>query len=166
MNKREVFSNYQNKRFIELNDPYFLQTEELYERFLECLPPEESYLFFPKGEEIIIPHKKPEKAIRRIYYNTTYTDLEHKWIKEYEQIINKHPENKLPEFWNTPLNLMFIYSENCKLEKAYNRMIEYIKWYNNFFPLNFTPTDKAIDILNSGFCYCYGRDHEFRHIII
>ena len=166
MNKREVFSYYRNKRFVEINDPYFLQTEELYERFLECLPPEESYLFFPKGEEIMIPHKKPEKALRRIYYNTTYTDLEKKWLKELEQIINKHQENKLPDYWNTPLNLMFIYSENCKIEKAYNRMIEYIKWHDNFFPLNFTPTDKALDILNSGFCYCYGRDHEYRPIII
>ena len=46
MNKREVFSYYRNKRFVEINDPYFLQTEELYERLLDCLPPEESYLFF------------------------------------------------------------------------------------------------------------------------
>ena len=166
MNKKDVFSDYQNKIFVELNEPYYIKTEYLYERFLECLPPEESYLFFPKGEEIMIPHKKPEKALRRIYYNTPYTNLEKKWIKDYEEIINNNPNNILPDYWNTPLNLMFIYSENCNLQKAYNRMIEYIKWYKKFFPLTFTPKDKAIDILNSGFCYCYGRDHEYRPIII
>ena len=166
MNKREVFSNYQNKIFTEINDPFFLKTEELYELFLQCLPPEEAYLFFPKGEEIMIPHKKPEKALRRIYYNTPFTDLENKWLEEYEQIIKKNPDIKIPDNCNSSLKLMFIYSENCNLQKAYNRMIEYIKWHSSFFPLNFTPRDKAFDILNSGFCYCYGRDHEYRPIII
>ena len=87
MNKREVFSNYQNKIFTEINDPFFLKTEELYERFLQCLPPEESYLFFPKGEEIMIPHKKPEKALRRIYTNVEFTQKEKEWLSEFKKVI-------------------------------------------------------------------------------
>lgn len=61
---------------------------------------------------------------------------------------------------------MYIYSTDCDIPKAYERMIKYFNWYNSFFPITFTPKDKAIEILNSGFCYCYGRDHEFRPILI
>ena len=43
---------------------------------------------------------------------------------------------------------------------------KYFNWYNSFFPITFTPKDKAIEILNSGFYNCYGRDHEFKPILI
>jgi len=39
----------------------------------KCLPPKESYYYFPKGEEIMTYNsKKPIKSIRRIFYNTKY----------------------------------------------------------------------------------------------
>ena len=159
----------QNYHFIETNTPYFIENLILLKRHKQALPPKESYLFFPRGDEIILlNNKKPEKSLRRIFYNTPYTEYENNKIKTYKRIINSHPENKelFPKNWNDALNLMFIYSTDCDLEKAYERMIKYFKWYNNFFPLSFTPKDKVIEILNSGFAYCFGRDHEFRPNLI
>ena len=45
-------------------------------------------------------------------------------------------------------------------------MINYFKWYNNFFPLNIQPGDKCVQLLNTGFVYIFGRDHQFRPVII
>ena len=162
-------TNLKNYNFQETNTPFFIEDPELLERHKLALPPPDSYLFFPKGEEIIIHNKKkPEKTLRRIYFNTPYTNYENTKIIEFKKIINSNKENLnlFPNYWNDAWNLMFIYSTDCDLEKGYKRMIEYLKWYNNFFPLTFTPNDKAIEILNSGFAYCYGRDHEFRPILI
>ena len=72
----------------------------------------------------------------------------------------------MPDFWNDGLNLAYIYSTECKLEKSYKRMAEYFEWYKKNFPLNIQPTDKVVEILNTGFVYAFGRDHEFRPILI
>jgi hypothetical protein len=168
-NFKNKFSVQQNNTFIETNTPFFIENPILYQRHILSLPPEESYFFFPKGEEIIIQNnKKPEKALRRIFFNTKYTNYENEKIKQYKKIIKSHPENLkyFPDYWNDAYNLMFIYSTDCDLPKAYERMIKYFHWYQNFFPLTFKPKDKAIEILNSGFAYCYGRDHEFRPNLI
>ena len=150
-----------------LVDPFFLKDSILLELFKRSLPPKESYLYFPKGEEIIIPHrKKPEKALRRIYNNVPFTEKEKEWLLEFKKIISNHPENRIPDYWNDGYNLAYIYSTECKLEKAYNRMIDYFKWYSKTFPMNIQPEDKAIKLLNTGFTYVYGRDHQYRPIII
>ena len=148
-----------------IKNPFYLKDPYLREIFQKCRPPKEAYFYFPKGEEIIIPHRKPEKNLRRIFYNVPYTDLEKKWLSDYNKIINSHPENKIPDDWNDALNLVFIYSTECNLEKAYNNMIKYFKWLSNRFPMNIQPTDKVVELLNSGFVYIHGRDHQFRPII-
>lgn len=154
------------KREILVNS-FFLSDPTLLELFKRSLPPKESYYYFPKGEEIIITNnKKPEKALRRIYINVPYTEREQKWLADFKIIIAKHPENRIPDYWNDGLNLAYIYSTECKLEKAYKRMIDYFKWYNDNFPMNIQPEDKSIKLLNSGFTYVFGRDHQFRPIII
>ena len=151
----------------EIIDPFYFKDPELFNLYKRCVPPREAYYYFPKGEEIIIPHKKkPEKALRRIHVNVPFTDLENKWLNDYKKIINSHPENELPDFWSDAINLRFIYSCECDLKKAYGRMVKYIKWYSETFPLNIQPDDQAMKLLNSGFCYIYGRDHYFRPIII
>jgi hypothetical protein len=150
-----------------LTDPYYINDPELFEIFKMGLPPEESYYYFPKGKEIIdLNHKKPEKNVRRIYINVPFLEIENKWLEKYKEMIASHPENKLPEFWNDGYNLAFIYSTTCKLDKAYQRMITYIKWYNNFFPLNIKPRDHSTQVLDSGFLYVFGRDHQFRPLLI
>jgi hypothetical protein len=80
-NFKNKFSVQQNNTFIETNTPFFIENPILYQRHILSLPPEESYFFFPKGEEIIIPNnKKPEKALRRIFFNTKYTNYENEKI--------------------------------------------------------------------------------------
>ena len=151
----------------EIIDPFYFKDPKLFELYKRCVPPREAYYYFPKGEEIIIPHKKkPEKALRRIHVNVPFTDLENKWLADYQKIIDSHPENVLPDFWSDAINLRFIYSCECDLKKAYGRMVKYIKWYSETFPINIQPDDQAMKLLNSGFCYIYGRDHYFRPIII
>ncbi len=87
------------------------------------------YYYFPKGEEIkIFNNKKLEKSLRRIYTNVPYTEKEQNWLVEFKAIIANHPENKLPDYWNDALNLAFVYSTECQIEKAYKRMIDYLKW--------------------------------------
>ena len=155
-------------RFRELLlDPFYLKDPNLIELFKKSLPPRESYFYFPKGEEIIIWNKKkPEKSLRRIYINVPFNDLEKKWLVEFHKMINDHPENVFPDYWNDGLNLSYIYSTECNIEKAYKRLIDYFKWYNDHFPMNIQPEDKSIKLLNTGFTYIYGRDHQFRPIII
>jgi hypothetical protein len=152
----------------ETNTPFFfIENPILYQRYLDSFPPKEAYYYFPKGEEIIIPNKKnPEKSLRRIFFNTEFNEHEKKWLIEFNKIIEQHPENKLPDYWNDSYNLKYIYSENCKLQKAYERMINNINHQKNFFPLTFTPKDKVLTIINMGFCYIFGRDHQFRPILI
>ena len=148
-------------------DPFFIKDPKLYEIFKKGLPPEEAYYYFPKGKEVIELHKKkPEKHNRRIFINVPFLDIEYTWLEKYKDIIAKHPENKLPEFWNDGLNLAYIYSTECNLDKAYKRMIDYFKWIKNFFPLNMQPEDKCVKVLNSGFLYVFGRDHQFRPLLI
>ena len=155
-------------RFRELLlDPFYLKDPNLIELFKKSLPPRESYFYFPKGEEIIIWNKKkPEKSLRRIYINVPFNDLEKNWLVEFHKMINDHPENVFPDYWNDGLNLSYIYSTECDIGKAYKRLIDYFEWYNKIFPMNIQPEDKSIKLLNTGFTYIYGRDHQFRPIII
>ena len=117
----------ENKQNLEYNtqygellvDSFFIKDPNLYEIFKKGLPPKEAYLYFPKGKEVIDLHdKKPEKNNRRIFVNVPYLEIEKIWLKAYKEIIEKHPENKLPEYWNDGLNLAYIYSVECKLDKA------------------------------------------------
>jgi hypothetical protein len=150
-----------------LVDSFFIKDPDLFEIFKKGLPPKEAYYYFPKGKEIIDLHKKkPEKHNRRIFINVPFLEVENNWLEKFKEIIASHPENKLPEYWNDGLNLAYIYSVECKLDKAYERMINYFKWYKSFFPLNIQPGDNCVKVLNSGFLYIFGRDHQFRPLII
>ena len=150
-----------------LVDSFFIKDPELFEIFIKGLPPKEAYYYFPKGKEVIELHKKkPEKNNRRIFINVPFLEIEYHWLDKFKEIIAAHPENKLPEYWNDGLNLAYIYSVECKLDKAYERMINYFKWYKSFFPLNIQPGDNCTKVLNSGFLYIFGRDHQFRPLII
>ena len=152
-------------REIALNS-FFLRDPILYQLFKMSLPPKEAYLYFPKGEEVIIINKKLEKSLRRIYNNVTFTPKENEWIAEFKKIIAAHGDITFPDFWNDGYHLAYIYSTECKLEKAYDRMVDYFRWLRDTFPMNIQPEDKSVKLLNTGFVYIYGRDHQFRPIII
>ena len=164
---KETTEEYNTQYGEIIKDPFFLKDQELFELFKKSLPPREAYYFFPKGADVLVKHKwRPEKNVRRIFVNVPLLDVEKKWLEDFKKILAKHPETKLPDYWNDGLNLAFIYSTECKLEKSYKRMVEYFAWYKQYFPINIQPGDKCLKILNSGFLYIFGRDHQFRPILI
>jgi hypothetical protein len=151
----------------EMEDPYYLKDPKLLELYKQCLPPEESYYYFPKGEEIIVINRdKPIKSVRRVFYNMPYTNDEQNWLKEFKQLLNSSPEIKLPEYFDDYFLLAFIYSSGGKLDDSKKRIIEYLKFVNETFPIRITPNSKLIEILNKGFIYVYGRDNRYRPIIV
>ena len=151
----------------ELKNPYYISDPELFKIYQKSLPPPEAYLYFPKGEEVIVINAlKPEKSLRRIFNNVPIYDFEQKLLIEFNDLINSHPEFKLPDYWNDDINLRFIHATECDIKKSYERMIKYIDWFHNMFPMEINPGDKIYQLLNLGFLYVYGRDCHFRPIII
>ena len=151
----------------ELEDPFYLKDPKLLELYNKCLPPEESYYYFPKGEEVIIINReKPIKSLRRIFYNQTYTTDEQNWLKEFKQLINSNPAIKLPDYFDDYFLLAFIYSSNGKLKDSQEKIIEYLDFIKRTFPMTITPNSKIIEILNKGFIYVFGRDNRYRPIIV
>ena len=157
-----------SKNFSQLIvDPYYCKDPKLNEIFKKCLPPREAYYFFPKPEEIlIIDQKKPENSIRRIFTNVPFTNFEKKWLKELQKIIDSKPDNIIPDEWDDGMSLGCIYSALGDIEFAYEIMTDYINWFETTFPMIITPRDKSWELLNNGFLYIYGRDHQFRPIMV
>ena len=148
-------------------NPYYCKDPQLYEIFKKCLPPREAYYFFPKPEEIlIIDQKKPQNSIRRIFTNVPFTNFEKKWLKELQKIIDSKPENIIPYGWDDGMSLGCIYSALGDIEFAYEIMTDYINWFEKTFPMMISPKDKSWELLNNGFLYIYGRDHQFRPIMV
>ena len=151
----------------ELEDPFYLKDPELVKIFEKCKPPKEAYLYFPKGEEIIVMNEKnPRASYRKIYYNVPYFDYEKEEINNLKELINKSPDVKLPDFFDDELLLRFLYADDCEMDKVFKRLKKYIDWSNKTFPLTIQPRSKTIEILNKGFVYVYGRDCKFRPLLI
>ena len=149
----------------ECVEPFYLTDPKYYEIYKKCIPPRESYYYFPKGEEIIVPNKKPIKSIRRVFYKMPYTNNEKQWLIDFKQLINSK-SLKLPYFFDDYLLLAFIYSDGGKLDNSIKRLIKYIKFSNETFPMEINPNSRIIEILNKGFIYIYGRDNRFRPILV
>ncbi len=148
-------------------DPYYCKDPKLYEIFKKCLPPKEAYYFFPKPEEILVIDKqKPENSVRRIFTNVPFTDFEKRWLKELQKIIDSNPDEVIPDEWDDGMSLGCIYSALGDIKFAYEIMLDYINWFETTFPMKITPKDKSWELLNNGFLYIYGRDHQFRPIMV
>lgn len=151
----------------ELEDPFYLKDPKILELYNKCLPPKEAYLYFPKGEGLLeFNHKHPKKTYRKIYHNVPILDNEKQYIAEFKQLLNNHPEVKLPEFFDDALLLRFIYADECDMGKVFKRLVKYIEFSNKTFPITIHPKSKLIEILNKGFVYAHGRDCRFRPILI
>ena len=151
----------------ELEDPFYLKDPILLDLFEKCKPPKDAYLYFPKGEEIIVINQKnPESSYRKIYYNVPYSEMEKNYINKLKEIINQHPEIKLPDFFDDEFLLRFLLADDCELNKVFKRLKKYIEWSNKTFPIVMQPKSRTVEILNKGFVYVYGRDCKFRPILI
>jgi len=167
INQNDKLKNVLKNRIIEIIDPYYISDPELYEIYKKSIPPPEAFYYFPKGEEIMITNdKKPEKALRRIFLNVPYSEIEKKWIMEFKAEIQTNPEILLPDYWNDSYNLRFVYATECNIKKSHERLAKYLKWHKNYFPMTIQPGDKIVQLLNLGFLYVYGRDHQFRPILV
>ena len=92
----------------ETENPFYLNDPKLLDIYNNCLPPKESYYYFPKGEDIMTVHpKKPIKSIRRVYYNIEFTDYENKLLNDLKKIINSDSSLKLPDYFLDYFILMF-----------------------------------------------------------
>ena len=80
--------------------------------------------------------------------------------------MKKHPEVKLPYYFNDALILRFLYADECDMEKVYKRTVKYLELVDKAFPLVMKPNSKLIEILNKGFVYVHGRDCRYRPIIV
>jgi hypothetical protein len=150
-----------------LTNPYYLKDPKLYELFLKSLPPKEAYYYFPKDDDVItIDHKNPENSSRKIFTNVQFTSFEKKWLKKFNKIIEEKDDISIPPGWHDGLSLACIYSALGDLEFGYEIMCDYIKWWERTFPMNISPKDKSWELLNNGFLYIYGRDHQFRPIMV
>ena len=150
-----------------LTNPYYLKDPKLYEIFQKSLPPKEAYYYFPKGDDVItIDYKKYENSSRKIFTNVPFTSFEKKWLKEFNKIIEEKDDISIPPGWHDGLSLACIYSALGDLEFGYEIMCDYIKWWERTFPMNISPRDKSWELLNNGFLYIYGRDHQFRPIMV
>ena len=156
------------KNFSQLiHEPYYCKDPKLYEIFKKCLPPREAYYFFHKPEDILIINKeKPENSVRRIFTNVPFTNFEKKWLKQLQKIIDSNPDDIIPDGWDDGMSLGCIYSALGDIQFAYEIMRDYINWFETTFPMIITPKDKSWELLNNGFLYIYGRDHQFRPIMV
>ena len=146
----------------ESNPPFDFNDPE----YKKSLPPEESYFYFPKGEEIIILNESnPFKSLRKIFYNAKYYQYEIQKLAEFNQLI-KSNNLTLPDFCQDYFLLAFIYGEGGQLEKSLERLREYLKFSNTIFPVKIQPRSKVFEILNTGFLYVYGRDNRYRPILV
>ena len=64
------------------------------------------------------------------------------------------------------MSLGCIYSALGDIKFAYEIMLDYINWFETTFPMIIAPRDKSWELLNNGFLYIYGRDHQFRPIMV
>ena len=150
-----------------LINPYYIKDPKLYEIFQKSLPPIEAYYYFPKGDDIItIDQKKPENSSRKIFTNVPFTSFEKKWLKKFNKLVDSRDDINIPPGWHDGLSLACIYSALGDIEFGYEIMRDYIKWWEKTFPMNIVPKDKSWELLNNGFLYIYGRDHQFRPIMV
>ena len=150
-----------------LINPYYIKDPKLYEIFKSSLPPREAYYYFPKGDDIITINKKHlENSSRKIFTNVPFYDFEKEWLKKLNKIIDEKDDIIIPPGWHDGLSLGCIYSALGDIEFAYEVMCDYIKWLERTFPMNIVPKDKSWELLNNGFLYIYGRDHQFRPIMV
>ena len=151
----------------EMDDPYYIKDPKIFELYSRCLPPEESYFYFPKGNEIIVIDQKNFKETdRKIYYNVQMLDQEVRYLNELKNMIKNKNEIQLPEFCDDFLLLRFVWADQLDLSKVYKRMQKYFQFSNKTYPILIHPKSKLIEILNKGFMYVYGRDRRYRPILI
>jgi hypothetical protein len=145
------------------------------ERHIQCRPPEEAYRFIPNDSQIVELDKRQDHTLRRIFEaKQAYLTYEEEQLEILDIAIKEFNKNKgnkrdfisinLPSTWKKYDSLRFLQATMYKADKTINILLQHFEWRKSYFP--FTITNKAMEILNSGFIYVHGRDSLYRPIMI
>ena len=126
--------------------------------------PESAYKFFPSNNnKIDYDQNNPFKSVRRIFE----TIVPNKHFMEFEltelKMFNENEKFKSINL-STANKLRFLQATGYDHNKSFGFMEKYELWLKTNIPVKYN--EKHIEILNLGFIYVQGRDHQFRPIIV
>lgn len=142
----------------------------------ECKLPKQTYLYFPKDQEIIeYDETQPYNTMRRIFEGgLEYNSFENTKLAEINDEINKQnsdsansdsPKIIFPSDWKACNTLRFLQARSYHIQNTVETIKEHLLWKLEGIPS--TLSDKSMEILNNlGFIYIHGRDNRFRPIIV
>jgi hypothetical protein len=151
---------------------FYLNEEELLQRHLQSKPPALAYLFFPKGEQVVeYDIKKPKQTLRRIF-ECKHSDLlphELKYLAELHlEILKYNSKNQkkleIPVDYSQYEISRFLQATGFDYTKTIGLLKENIEWRKTLIPKSIT--NRILEILNCGFMYIFGRDNNFRPILV
>jgi len=155
-----------------------LESESESESCYKVTPPQQAFFYFPDKDDIINENKHDPFKSRRILFegNLEYTDFEQNQLKELKKDIlsynnKENKENKqncydkliLQNSWPDAETLRFHQFTSYNSTKTISLLKDYVKWRSETDKIIFS--EKILEILNTGFVYCYGRDCKFRPVI-
>ncbi|EGR29816.1 hypothetical protein IMG5_148000 [Ichthyophthirius multifiliis] len=137
--------------------------EDEKELFKYLHPPADVYNI-NHDQNYILAKKSNGKKIRNIFYNVTLTDQEEQEINQFEDFLKQQNIN-LPIKWERITSLKYLYVQDFNYKKSFETIKNHIQWLNNQQIQN--PQQQIIDkYLNAGFIYTFGRDNQYRPIVI
>lgn len=130
------------------------------------IPPKQAFLYFPSIEEQVeFSEKKPYKTFRRIFDGATdFTSFEIEKIEEMKAYIPTHNQTSNVKITDNTFPdselLRILQGVEYRIPDACVELSRYIEWLKMYYPPHMN--DKALEVLNLGFIYTFGRDHRFR----
>ena len=139
------------------------------DRHVRCFSPEEAFLMKNSPEDIVTPNDNPKKVIRRIFslIDNNWSDYEKTQLKDFRKYLISNESKfqvNIPEDFSEEIILRFLQATQFNFQKSNEYLHNHIKWKEIYFP--FELNKNIIEILSSGFLYSYGRDKQFRPIVI
>ena len=138
------------------------------DRYPQLYPPTQVFNTVYTESEIFTPSANSSYPTRKIFYNTQFTDAE-------TLVLNKLKSNleyehiDLPFWWSPNDSLRFLSEFNFESRETIERIKEhslFLQKINSVRYENFVEGSRIIELINSGVLYQYGRDLEFRPIVI
>jgi hypothetical protein len=137
-------------------------------------PPREAYLYLPTlAETIDINEEDPSKSMRKIFDlpEDEFTIFERDCLQQFQVELDKYNQEakpndiiNLPNDWKQCETLRFLHATHFKIPESIKLIQKHLSWRKSYFPI--TLTQNAIEILNSGFIYGFGRDSRYRPIFV
>ncbi|CAD8185247.1 unnamed protein product [Paramecium octaurelia] len=128
-----------------------------------------SYLAPPLGAHSVqhtdyyIKHHEREKGARKIYDCVPYDTFEQEKIRELKQEIQKL-NIQLPSDWKESDYLKIGYSGRFKMKEVIKKLQLHLSWRANPIYHQINPATEKF--LKDGICYIFGRDKQYRPIVI